>query len=44
LQERRRQQRHGIDDLRGAPTGTAAALTALLTGKAAPHFNECGSE
>ena len=27
----------------GAPTGTAAALTALLTGKA-PPFNECGSE
>ncbi len=28
----------------GAPIGTAAALTALLTGKAAPAFNECGSE
>ncbi len=28
----------------GAPIGTAAALTALLTGKAAPPFNECGSE
>ena len=28
----------------GAPIGTAAALTALLTGKPAPPFNECGSE
>ena len=28
----------------GAPIGTAAALTALLTGKAAPPYNECGSE
>jgi hypothetical protein len=28
----------------GVPIGTAAALTALLTGKAAPQFNECGSE
>ncbi len=28
----------------GAPSGTAAALTALLTGKPAPVFNECGSE
>jgi len=28
----------------GAPSGTASALTALLTGKAAPHFNDCGSE
>jgi hypothetical protein len=28
----------------GSPTGTAAALTALLTGKPAPAFNECGSE
>jgi hypothetical protein len=28
----------------GAPTGTAAALTAPLTGRATPAFNECGSE
>jgi len=28
----------------GAPSGTAAALTALLTSKAAPPFNDCGSE
>jgi hypothetical protein len=28
----------------GAPIGTAAALTALLTGKPAPQFNQCGSE
>lgn len=28
----------------GAPAGTASALTALLTGKAAPTLNECGSE
>ena len=28
----------------GAPIGTAAALTALLTGKATPPLNECGSE
>ena len=28
----------------GAPIGTAAALTVLLDGKAAPAFNECGSE
>jgi hypothetical protein len=28
----------------GAPIGTAAALTALLSGKPAPAFNECGSE
>jgi hypothetical protein len=28
----------------GAPIGTAAALTALLTGKATPPLNECGTE
>ena len=28
----------------GAPIGTAAGLTALLTGKAAPPLNDCGSE
>jgi len=28
----------------GAPIGTAAGLSALLTGKAAPPLNECGSE
>ena len=28
----------------GAPIGTAAALTALLTGKPTPPLNECGSE
>ena len=28
----------------GAPIGTAAALAALLNGKAPPAFNECGSE
>jgi len=28
----------------GAPIGTAAGLTALLTRKAAPPFNQCGSE
>ena len=28
----------------GAPIGTAAALTALLTGRPAPAFNECGAQ
>jgi hypothetical protein len=28
----------------GAPIGTAAGLTALLTHRAAPPFNDCGSE
>ena len=42
LQERRRQRPHGVDDLCRPPIGTAAALTALLTGKPPRRLTSAG--